>query len=257
MAKPMRSAVDRLMHRRMLRRWRAVARNAHNLDLATMRGLRVMARDLRSQIDALLFEAEGRLALPLIGPNPIQKPLHTDWAYRPTFWRGPMGIKGLTQVASGTAYGDELKLFHDCTRSELTMRQVRNLRESDLAPFGLELEVYRFDGSFLSLVVEMPPEAVAGLSRRHLVRIAAVAEAERPVEIFARLNIKHGPNTEQVVRELEFGEGEVIVEFDLAYTKLNEKRAEKMWLDLIFEGAEMNQITLRDIAITRRPRAEL
>ena len=48
-----------------------------------------------------------------------------------------------------------------------------------------------------------------------------------------------------------------MVEFDLAYTKLNEKRVEKLWLDLIFEGPEMNQVTLRDLTFSRRPRAEL
>ncbi|MBV0913317.1 DUF6478 family protein [Anianabacter salinae] len=257
MAKPLRGTIDRLMHRRMLRRWSGVARNAANLDLTDLRGLRGMARELRAQIDALLFVAEGRLALPVVGPNPIQKPLHTDWAWRPEFWRGPMQARGMTAVDSRTEYGNELKVFHDCTQSELTLRQVRNIRESDLAPYGLRMDVFRFDGSFLSLVIEIPKEAVNGLSRRHIMRVAAVVEVERPLEIFARLNVKHGPNTEQVVRELPITDDEVIVDFDLAYTKLNEKRVEKMWLDLIFEGAEMNQITLRDVAFTRRPRADL
>ena len=30
-----------------------------------------------------------------------------------------------------------------------------------------------------------------------------------------------------------------------------------MWIELIFEGPQMNQITLRDITFSRRPRAEL
>ena len=50
---------------------------------------------------------------------------------------------------------------------------------------------------------------------------------------------------------------EVMVEFDLAYSKMNEKRVEKLWVDLIFEGPEMNQIILRDVTFSRRPRAEL
>ena len=104
---------------------------------------------------------------------------------------------------------------------------------------------------------ELPDTAAKGLLRRHLVRLNTVVESERPVEIFARLNIKHGPNVEQIVRELPLGEDDVTVEFDLAYTKMNEKRVERMWLDLIFEGAEMNQITLRDVSLTRRPRAEI
>jgi hypothetical protein len=48
-----------------------------------------------------------------------------------------------------------------------------------------------------------------------------------------------------------------MVEFDLAYTKLNEKRVESMWVDLIFEGPQMNQETIRDVTFLRNPRAEL
>ena len=66
----------------------------------------------------------------------------------------------------------------------------------------------------------------------------------------------HGPNTEQVVRELPLNQKEVVVEFDMAYTNLNEKRVGKAWLDLIFEGPEMNQVVIRDLTFARCPRAE-
>ena len=248
---------DAIFHRRILRRWGRIAKEAEKLDLSSLRLLRSRAREIRRRLDRLLYVAEGRLTLPAVGSNAILKPLYTDWAYRPQLWRGPIRPLGMVAVESKTEYGDEVKVFHDCRVTELTLRQVRNNRESDLAPFGLRMDVFRFDGSFLSLVVELPEESVQGLERRHLVRLTVVAEVEKPLEIFARLNIKHGPNVEQIVRELPLGEDEVMVEFDLAYTKLNEKRLERMWLDLIFEGAEMNQIILRDVALTRRPRAEV
>ena len=47
------------------------------------------------------------------------------------------------------------------------------------------------------------------------------------------------------------------LDFDMAATRLNEARVERAWLDLIFEGPEMNAITLRDVTMSRRPRAEL
>ena len=53
------------------------------------------------------------------------------------------------------------------------------------------------------------------------------------------------------------GQGEMIAEFDLAYTNINEKRVERAWVDLIFESPEMNLIVLRDLTLSRRPRAEL
>ena len=102
-----------------------------------------------------------------------------------------------------------------------------------------------------------PKTPRAGLKQNHIIRMDVIVEMEKPLEIFARLNIKHGPNIEQIVRELPLNEEEVMVEFDLAYSKINEKRVEKLWVDLIFEGPEMNQIILRDVTFSRRPRAEL
>ncbi len=253
----LRRILDGLFHRRILRRWSRAAGQAQGLSLDHLRQLRNRAREIRRRLDRVIYVAEGRLTLPAVGSNAIVKPLYTEWAYRPELWRGPIHPLGMVAVETQTAYGDEVKVFHDCRITELTLRQTRNTREEDLAPFGLRMDVFRFDGSFLSLVVELPEDAVQGLERRHLIRLSVSVDVEKPLEIFARLNIKHGPNVEQIVRELPLGEDEVMVEFDLAYTKLNEKRLERMWLDLIFEGAEMNQILLRDVTLTRRPRAEM
>jgi len=117
--------------------------------------------------------------------------------------------------------------------------------------------VFRFDGSFLSLVIDAPADACEGLQRRHIVRVNAIVEIEKQIEVFARLNIKHGPNTEQLVLELPIGEDDVMVEFDLGYSEINEKRIERVWLDLIFESPEMNQVTIRDLTFCRYPRAEI
>ncbi|WP_066707757.1 DUF6478 family protein [Celeribacter ethanolicus] len=239
------------------RRWARRATMAEGLSLPTLRRLRGQARGLRWEIDRFLFVADGRLALPLIGSNAMQLPLYTDWSHRPELWRGPIPLKGASAVPSKTLIGSEATLYHDCQISELTYRQVRNTSEEDLSPFGLRLDVFRFDGSFLSLSVELPDEACHGLSKRHLVRMDYSIDLEKGIEIFARLNVKHGPNMEQVVRELPLHTDEGYVEFDLAYTKLNEKRVEKLWIDLIFEDPEMNQIVLRDLTCSRRPRAEL
>ena len=85
----------------------------------------------------------------------------------------------------------------------------------------------------------------------------SIIESEKPIEIFARLNIQHGPNTEQIVRELPMEEKNIVVEFDLAYSRLNEKRIEKIWLDLIFEAPDMNQVVLRDLTFSRHRRAAI
>ena len=249
--------LDRLIYNRVLNRWSKVARAAETTDLSKLRDHRARARRLQSCLNDLIAVADSRLTLPLIGTKSMRRPAGSDWSWRPQLWREPLMTPGYAAVENKTSIGPETTIFHDCKISELTVRQLRNHRDSDLAPFGVRMDVFRFDGSYLSMVIDLPEQAVQGLKKRHLLRLDTIVEMEKPLEIFARLNIKHGPNTEQLVRELPLHEEDVIVEFDLAYTKLNEKRVEKMWLDLIFEGPEMNQIILRDVTFSRRPRAEL
>ncbi len=253
----MNNVLDVLSNARSLRRWRRAARNAADTDLETLRQQRGQARRLRTHLDQLIHVADGRLALPAIGSNAFVKPHGTDWSWRPELWRGPLPVPGISSVQSKSRLGEEVTLFHDCAFSELTLRQLRNTREEDLAPFGLRMDVFRFDGSFLSLVIDLPKGATDGLKKTHLIRVNTIVEVEKPLEIFARINIKHGPNTEQIVRELPLDKPDVTVEFDLAYSRLSEKRIENAWLDLIFEGPEMNQVVLRDLTFARYPRATI
>lgn len=249
--------IERLVFRRTLKRWARNAALAPTVGLDQLRHLRLQARQLRREVDRVIHEAEFKLALPIMGSTALRRQPGTDWAWRPDLWRGPIPVPGIASVASRAQICEGTTLFHDCQHSELTMRQIRNTRQEDIAPFGFRLDVFKFSGSFLSLVLDLPAEAAHELKLRHLIRLDAIVEMEKPLEIYVRLNIKHGPNVEQIVRELPLKGNEVMVEFDLAYTKVNEKRVERLWLDLIFEGPSMNQIIIRDLNVSRRPRAEL
>ena len=257
MARKRPGIMENWLEGRTLSRWTRAAQAAESAELSDLRKQRARAQALSQKLDRVIHVADSRLALPRIGSASFPRPAGTDWAWRPNLWRGPLPSPGLASVQSRTMVGDEVTVFHDCRISELTIRQLRNQRAGDLAPFGLRMDVFRFDGSFLSLVLDLPEGATNGLQKTHLIRLDCSVELEKPLEIFARLNVRHGPNTEQIVRELPLQEKDRFVEFDLAYTKLNEKRIEKVWVDLIFEGPEMNQITLRDLTFARYPRAAL
>ncbi|WP_375174386.1 DUF6478 family protein [Pseudooceanicola sp.] len=256
MATAIRSFLQRLFLWRELRQWSASAKAAETLDIPSLRVLRSRAKSLRQPLDRLIRKADERLALPARGSNIFPVPHGTDWSWRPALWRAPLPVPGLASVASRSRLGGEVTVHHDCIRSELSLRQRRNTREEDLAPYGLSMDVFAFDGTFLSLVVDLPAEVLTDLRKNHLIRLSTSIEVEKPIEIFARLNITHGPNTEQIVRDLPLNRAETMVEFDLAYSGLNEKRLEKAWLDLIFEDPQMNQIILHDVTFARCPRAE-
>ncbi len=251
------SFLDRYMHRKSLGHWRQAAKAATETPEPLLRRQRDEARKLRTHLDLLIQQADGRLARPLIGSVQFPKPLGTDWSWRPDLWREPLSRHGVASAPRKAPMDLQVTLFHDCEQSEIGMRQVRNRRDKDLAPFSLAIEVFGFTGSFLSLSVELPPDAAQDLTRQHLMRVDTLVECERNGDIFARLNIQHGPNTEQVLRKLDENRTSNAMDFDLAHLSLNEKRVEKIWLDLIFDDPGMNRIVLRDLTFCRHFRADL
>ncbi len=249
--------LDQWHLRKVQARWASAADAAPEMEPLALRALRAEARAMRRQIDRVLYQSDQRLTLPPLGAGMPRLPLGTDWSWRADVWRGPLPVPGVMAEATRTDVSEDLALHHDCPLGEVAVRQVRNTDAADRAPFGLAVEVFGFRGSFLSLDVRLPDPGVTGLRARHLMRVDALVDSDRPIRGFARLNVKHGPNVAQMVSGLP-GEGrEKTVEFDLAYAGLDESRIESAWLDLIFNDMAMSRITLHDLVLSRRPRAEL
>ncbi len=256
MSRPI-SFLDRLADRRMRRLWAETAGAAEEMELDDLRDVRAEARRMRRSLDELLHVADGRLALPLLGSNAMTRPSGADWVWRPEAWRGPVEPSGLAGVEPRTRFGSELAVHHDCPMGEVTFRQLRNARQGDLAPFGVSLDVLGFAGSYLSLAFDLPDEAVENLARRHIVRVEMSVDRERDITLYARLNVKNGPNTEQVVAKVEGPDHAQAADFDLGFTKINEARVERVWFNLFFEEPAMSRVVIRDLVMSRRFRAEV
>ena len=237
------------MERRLLARWDAIAERAETEGLTTAERDRALA--LRRKAENALRAAEtARDAAPELPP-------HADWWWRPDAWRHVLSPAGLAATAHETVFSRDISVFHDCPEGEISVRQSRNLVDLSAGDFGLDIDVYRFAGTYLSLVFEIPAEVTQGLRKRHVIRLRTELTTERPTEILARLNIRHGPNTERIVRDLDLGDAGQTVDFDLAVTRVDPARTDRMWLDLIFECPEMNGLHITDLVLSRQPRAEV
>ena len=252
--------LDRVLHRSAMRRWSRAAKRSGDEEPQVLKRQLGQARLLRSRLEKLIHTAEDRLTTSLNSGDGLELPLNGDWVWRPGIWRGPIFPHGISPVAKKTQLGHRVAVYHDCPIGEISLRQVRNARVEDRAPFGLGLDVFQFEGSFLSLAIDLPQDAILGLAKSHLLGLDARIALEAPLELFGRLNIRHGPNTEQIVREMKLGADEgcdLTVDFDLAYSGLNERQVDAAWIDLIFENPQMNRIMLYDLIATRRLRAAL
>lgn len=220
-----------------------------------LRTLRSQAKSLRRQVDRVLHAADGRLMQPQSQRNNRRPGASSDWTWQPDVWKGPVSPRGIAGAANRSTIGEEIKVFHDCPLAEIALRQIVNDEVSVFAAFGLRLEVFRFEGSFLSLAIELPDELRHSIQSNHILALRTFIEQERGSEIFARLNIRNGPNTARLVREIDPRYSEVETEFDLAYAQFNPARIEAMWVEIILESPAMNAVNLRDFSLGRRSRA--
>jgi hypothetical protein len=232
---------------RLLRRLREAGEAAPPLTEAE----RSRAQALRATVDrALSADAVRRAeALP---PDLPALPPHRDWTWRPALWRRPAAPSAWAAQGAETALSPDLSLFHDCPLGEVAARQTR----AGSPPFALAIDVYAFRGSYLSLAVTLPPPALDGLRRRHVLRVDARLGAERPVTVYARLNVQRGGAPATIVRELN-PRAEAFVDFDLASLRTEVSRAERIWVDLILDRPAANAFTLEDLVLSRTPRAEV
>ena len=221
--------------------------------------MRDEARALRQHLSLLLMVPRAAPASAALQSR--QFPPGSDWLWRPAILDGAMHPPAMVAPVSGRQLGPDVALWHDCPHRALILRQQPNRGATDLAGYGLRLEVLGFGGRYLSLSLELPPAARENLSTHHVLRLETVFQAERPASFYARLNIAQGVNTETILRGLgdpvqgEAGQARAI-EFDLGYADLQRRPVDKLWLDLIVEAPHMNAMSLSDLVMSRHCRAE-
>lgn len=256
-----RSWLNRKLRQRAQDQWALLGDGETRLPPSGLRSLRAEAVQLRQSLDRFLRGSDHRIDASRADLDRIPLPGGTDWRWRPAFLTMPLAPAGVAGPENGAPLADGVAIWHDCGQRALLLRQVQNALATDLAAFGLQIEVLGFSGSFLSLAIDLPPSLLAGLTRNHIIRVETILQPEAEIGIYLRLNVGNGPNTEQIVRHVgDIGAGAAkrcLAEFDLAMTEMNEKRLDKIWLDLIIEKPHMNALIIREMILSRHPRANV
>jgi hypothetical protein len=243
---------DRVQQKR-LARWqseigqRSVARNLGRQHRAEMDA---------KKIDRFLQDVRKATLLPAIGSDAVKLSSECDWHWRPDLWRVPLTTPWLTSVTSKTSLADQGTVYHDCPLAEVTLRQKRNSSEGDLSAFSLMVDILRFEGSFFSLALGLPQKVLEGLGQHNILAFEVHLGVETATASCMRLNIQHGPNTEQLVQEVAVNQTTQTIEFDLGYANFDEERLENAWIDLIFDAPAMNAFVIRDLVAFRTRRAD-
>ncbi|SDE69962.1 DUF6478 family protein [Limimaricola pyoseonensis] len=164
-------------------------------------------------------------------------PHGADW-----LWQVPLAEVAAARPASGMTLAPGLRLFFEGGDAP------------EVAPGDGGLAVTPGAGlAYLSLAIDLAPEALRGLSRDHLLRLDLSVRVTAPRST-VRLNLRHGPNVEQVVEALpESGDG--AVEFDMWPLPAMVLQADAGWIDLILERPAPGPLLIRELTLSRLPRA--
>ena len=182
-------------------------------------------------------------------------PVTTDWVWRPKLWHSTAN-PALSGLSSDTALSNEVKLFHYAQYAQITSRQIKQTAYQDAPAFGLSLDVYEFNGGYISLEIRLPHCVTETLSHRHLIRMDWHLTLTKPLRVFARLNIKkNGPNTTNIIVPLSINTKTKWAQFDLSTVKFAKRQLKNIWVDLIFGTLALNKISLQGIAFCRKRRA--
>jgi hypothetical protein len=199
-------------------------------------------------------ELDAMTGLGTVEVGGVLAPLTSDWAARAEICRDVVVPSKLVNPENNTRFGSELAIFHDGEGSGLELSQVAVDEPDAQAPFAILVTVSAFSGTFLSLAVDLPSAALANLRRRHIISCNLNVQSDLSSEVYARLNVRNGQNTEQLTSGITLGEADV-VEFDLFHTEMDETQVDAAWLDLIFAAPHVGVARVQELILSRRPRA--
>lgn len=221
--------------------------------------LRNRAQALHRQLGRFLQASDPWILRPA-GVADGDLPPGTGWRWRPRLLQGQITPQAVAAPGNGHRLGEDGALWHDCRHRALILRQAARSRPGQGAGYAMQLEMLGFSGSFLSLALDLPDEALAGLGPDRILRLDTAMDAERAITLYARINLVQGQNTETMLRQLGDpveGPGAARrAEFDLAYADLANRPVERAWLDLIFEQPRMNAVSINDAVVSHRQRAQ-
>lgn len=254
----LRRAVEKLRFRRAARLLARKTAQIPNLGPAHTRAIKTEAEALRLAAAETIRAAMARLEAQQTAPQVAGLPPRTDWVHRPALWSRIEPTATLAPVPSGHGLSGTVSFHHDCPLNQISIRQAPVLRgkgDAAEAGQGQVLDVLDFSGSFASLAVAFPSEALAGFSNSVLIRADLHVEMEAQSEIYLRLNLRHGPNVEKITRKYE--PAKPATDFDIFHTDLDPEAVSEIWLDIILSAPRMNRFLVSDLVLSRRPRANV
>lgn len=151
---------------------------------------------------------------------------------------------------SGSELAPGLKLFYDAGCAAFSWRQRPIVGGSR---YGLSFTVYEFDGTFLSLVVEVPGADLPAIAAHRNLQLSFSIAATRPLALYARLNFQRDTEHIALHDAMIVRDGAYVARFERAGDGEDLRPGVSVWADLIFAEPAMAEFEISDLALRTAP----
>ncbi|GHA48023.1 hypothetical protein GCM10008927_11210 [Amylibacter ulvae] len=201
--------------------------------------------------------AVEQLSTTLTDQIALNAPSKTDWCKRPKTWSASQSRLPIANAEKTQKICDSVILFHDCPLGNIQLEQTTSSQNETTANFALSIKVGKFEGSYLSLVVTLPNDAIIDLSPNHILQSNLLIDCDPSMDIYARLNLQSKSGTQQIIRTFDPTDLGHLVNFDLVGHITQVRVIDKSWIDVSFDNPENQTIVLHDLTCFRRRRAAI
>ena len=186
----------------------------------------------------------------------LRKPARSRNSYRAAMLCQSMDPPSRIDVKSNTQIAADANLFHDAKLSEITLRQVSNNNPKSGCAFSVGIDVLKFSGDYISISFALPEDFWKASEAKDLIKVDLNVQLEAQAECYLRLNTNDGPNVSSITQDINaLGKDERIT-FDPTQLEANPPNT-AVWIDLIVNDPEYNQVKINEFAVHRTVKAEI
>ena len=159
--------------------WRRRLQRAAREKTAKLRQQRREALTLQTQLADVLERINDELHHRLGDSKTYWHGSTMLWSWRPELWTVRCPSRSGPVVQSGARLTSNTKVFFDGGDRAVIFKQLRNDISQGFAPYGVALELFQFDGSFLSLAIDLPDSLCGTFAKDKLIGLSGAIFAER------------------------------------------------------------------------------
>jgi Family of unknown function (DUF6478) len=227
-----------------VRLWRRISLKISGYSHRDLRGVLYYARPLHRRLSHFIRVSDNRLK----EAEKLQ-PYNGQAVWRHSAFRYLLPNHGIVAPISGACIWDGCRVVHDCSFKEITVRQIERADNSSRSLYAISVETYHVNGSFFSVVFDLPIEVLRHAKDTGSVSAYILLDTSVKSSSLLRMNVRANGKNIRITRDiLSCGYSES--RFELSECVSDLRDIEAVSIEVVMELHMMSNLIIHDFFCT-------